>query len=241
MAKFALLDCEIYVAGYDFTGDSNSAQVEMEAEALKATTFGSGGWDECIAGLKTTTLELEGLWEAGAGTVDPEAFSAFGSTEQVHMLAPAGTETSVAYGWRAARFKYSLGGEVGQIAPFALSSQGSGADGAVRGQLAKSKGSVSATGQLGSVLDLGAPSASQFVYAGLHVFSVGTSITVQVQSDDSSGFTTPTTRATIGPITATGGTWLTKVAGPFTGEEFWRLNVSAVTGTFVVAGWIAVQ
>ena len=24
MAKFALLDCEIYVAGFDFTGDSNA-------------------------------------------------------------------------------------------------------------------------------------------------------------------------------------------------------------------------
>ena len=110
----------------------------------------------------------------------------------------------------------------------------------MRGQLAKAKGNVSATGQLGSVLNLGAPTSTQYVYATLHVFSAGATITVEVQSDSSAGFGTPTTRGTIGPITARGGTWMTRVAGPFAAETHWRMNVSAVTGTHSVAGAIAV-
>jgi hypothetical protein len=33
---------------------------------------------------------------------------------------------------------------------------------------------------------------------------------------------------------------MTRLAGPFT-DAYWRLNVSAITGTFSVAGAIAVQ
>lgn len=240
MSRFVLLNTVTYAAGYDFTADTQKVLLEMEADAVDATTFNSGGWTELLAGLRKTTFDMEGLWEAGANTVDPEAFAQFGGTEQVHMLAPAGTEGSTVYAWRAARFKYSLGGKVGEAAPFTLTSQGSGAQGAVRGALAKAKGSVAATGALGSGLNLGAPTAAQFVYAGLHVFGTpGTTITVQVQSDDNSGFTTPVTRGTIGPVTAAGGTWMTRVAGPFVGETWWRANVSAITGTFTVAVWIA--
>jgi hypothetical protein len=240
VGKFVLLNTVMYAGGYDFSADINKALLEIEAEAKDATTFGSGGWTELLAGLRKTDFSMEGLWEAGTNTVDPEAFSQFGGTEQVHMLAPAGSEASVAYGWRAARFKYSVGGEVGEIAPFSLTSQGSGAQGAVRGQLAKAKGTVSATGQAGSVLTLGAVGAAQFVYAGLHVFGTpGTTITVQVQSAPLVNFASPTTRGTIGPVTAAGGTWMTRAAGAIT-DQFWRLNVSAITGTFTVAGWIAV-
>jgi hypothetical protein len=143
---------------------------------------------------------------------------------------------------QCAKLKYSTFGDVGDLMPYALDLSGSNTVGMVRGQVAKAKGSVAATGVLGSVLNLGAPIAGQYVYAVLHVFGTpGTTITVQVQSDDSSGFASATTRGTIGPITTAGGTWLARVAGPFSGETHWRMNVSAITGTFTVAGAIGVQ
>src|SRR5690606_8311913 len=109
----------------------------------------------------------------------------------------------------------------------------------VRGQLAKATGSVDSTGPLGSVLNLGQAASGQHVYASLHVFAAGTTITVLVESDDSADFASPTTQATIGPITARGGTWVTS-AGPIT-DTHYRLNVSAVTGTFTVAAALAVH
>jgi hypothetical protein len=246
VGKFALLNVTSWVGGYDFTSDTNKAELTTEADALDATTFGSNGYKELVAGLRTAEFSLEGLWDSGVqgvqGSVDPEAFAAIGAAEQVHTVALTGTETQPCYAFRAGRFAYSLLGEVGQIAPFTLKSRGAGGYGVVRGQIAKAKGSVNATGVLGSVLNLGAPTASQRVYAGLHVFGTpGSSLTVQLQSDDAPGFPSPTTRGTIGPLTAAGGTWMTPVPGPFTGELYWRLNVSAISGTFAVAGFIAVQ
>ena len=54
-----------------------------------------------------------------------------------------------------------------------------------------------------------------------------------IESDDNGSFTSATTRATIGPLTATGGTWVTRVAGAIT-DDYYRFNVTAITGTFSV-------
>jgi hypothetical protein len=111
--------------------------------------------------------------------------------------------------------------------------------GVVRGGVAKAKGNVSSTGATGSVQQLGDVAANEFLYATLHVFSAGTTITVQVQSDDNSGFSSPTTRATFSGVTTAGGNWVTRVAGAIT-DTYWRFNVSAVTGTFSIAGAIGI-
>jgi hypothetical protein len=39
---------------------------------------------------------------------------------------------------------------------------------------------------------------------------------------------------TFGPITTVGGTWGTRVAGAIT-DTWWRLRVTAITGTFQIA------
>lgn len=242
MSSFVLTDCTVWLAGHDFTTDSNQISLSMEVDEQDNTTFGRGGWRSRIGGLKSPSLSLEGFWQAGAGSIDADTFGTLGTPNEVVTVTPTGVAGATAYFLQATKFSYEMFGSVGEITPFSLEAQGSeGVSGLVRGQLAAAKGNVSATGQLGSVLNLGAPSATQYAYAVLHVFSAGTTITVQVQSDDSSGMASPTTRGTIGPITTTGGTFMTRVAGPFAGETHWRMNISAITGTFNVAGAIAVQ
>jgi len=140
---------------------------------------------------------------------------------------------------RLGHFNYQLLGAHGEAAPFSLTAAGTDGYGVVRGKLAKVKGDVSATGATGSVVELGEVAADDYLYATFHVLSAGTTITVQVQSAAVVGFGSPTTRATLGPITVTGGTWAVRVAGPIT-DEFFRFNVSAVTGTFSVAGAIGI-
>lgn len=241
MPPLVLTDAFAYVAGHDFTGDSNSIMLPMAAEDLDATTFRSGGWRERAGGLKSHELSLSGFWQAGAGEMDPDAFNDLGVAARAHTIGPDETEGSVAYLFRAGKFSYQLLGEVGQLAPFELKSQGTNGEGVIRGQLAKAMGDVSATGQLGSVLNLGAPAAGQSVYCAVHVFAAGTTITLKLQSDTASGFPSATDRATIGPITAAGGTWMTPLPGAIAGETHWRLNVTAITGTFTIAAAIGVQ
>lgn len=241
MGVLALLDAQAWVDGYDFTSDSNELRLATTAEEKDGTTFGSGGWRVRAGGLRSQQLDLAGYWQAGAGQVDPEAFAQLAVGQRAHTVAPQAAEGSTAYLFRAGRFRYEILGQLGELAPFRLASAGTDGQGVARGQVAKSKGVVSATGQVGSVLALGAPSATQFVWCTVHVFAAGTTLTLQLQSDDSAGFATPTTRATIGPLTTVGGTWMTRLAGPFAGETHWRLNASAITGSFTVAAAIAIQ
>lgn len=235
-----LTDAWCYVHGHDFTTETNRLMWSAEAAVKDKSTFGSGGWTENAAGLKSHTFDMAGFWDAnGTDAVDDEAFAGLGASGRVFSFGPIETEGEVAYLGSLGFFNYQALGDHGELAPFSLTSQGSDGVGVVRGALAKAKGSVSATGQLGSILALGNVPSGQYLYASLHVISVGTTITVQLQSDDAVGFSSPTTRATMGPITTKGGTWATRVAGPLT-ETHYRLNVSAITGTFTVAGAIAI-
>lgn len=235
MTVQALTDCFIHVAGYDFTTDSNQAQLNMEAAALDATTFGSGGWAEVAGGLKSTAFQLGGFWQSATDqAVDPQAFAALGASKVV-TFGPDPDEGNVAYLFKAMGTSYQLGGQVGDLAPFTLAAQGADGQGVVRGTVLKKRGTVSATGATGTGSELGAVSSTQFLYATLHVFSAGTTITVVLESDDNSSFTSATTRATFGPLTTTGGTWATRVAGSIT-DTFYRFRVSAITGSFIMAG-----
>jgi hypothetical protein len=237
--SFALLDCTTWVDDYDFTGDSNKISLSPEVTELDGTVFGGGGWNKPTGGLKMAAAALEGFWQA---PVDAEGFADLGSVDRAVTVSPTGLVASPAFLFQATKLKYTAFGDVGALTPFTLDMSGSNTTGMVRGQVAAAKQAVSGAGALGSAVLLGAPVAGQYVYAALHVFGTpGTTITVQVQSDDNAGMTSPTTRGTIGPVTAAGGTWLARVAGPFAGETYWRLNVSAITGTFTVAGAIAVQ
>lgn len=242
MGQHVITNGVIYLGSHDLTGEANEVRLAMAAAAKNCTTFGSGGSEEYKAGLKTGDLEIATYWQAGADTVDEYAAANLGVMDQVASWTQTGVAGDACYFGRFGKVAYKLGGTIGEMAASRLTGKNSQGQGVVRGLLAAAKQSKSATGQLGSILNLGAPSASQYVYAILHTFgTAGTSITVQVQSDDAAGFSSPTTRGTIGPVTTATGTWLARVAGPFSGETHWRLNISAITGTWTVAGAIAVQ
>lgn len=240
MSAQALLDAFCYVAGHDFTTDTNQGQLALEAQMPDATTFGSNGWNEQAPnGLKSFTFAYSGFWQSAAqDAVDPEAFGDI-AVERAHTWGINEIETEPAWLFNAAKTSYNLGGELGPTAPFQLNSNGTDKYGAIRGQLAKAKGALSATGVLGSGVQLGAVAANQYLYATFHVFAAPTTVTVQVQSATSNAFSAPTTRATIGPLTTRGSTFMTRVAGPIT-DTWFRFNVSALTGSGIVAGAIGI-
>lgn len=238
MGSIALVNPTIYVHDLDFTGFLRRFGAKWTAVELDFTVFQPAGSSTRIrqGGLQTVDTSAEGFWDS---TPDAAAFSALGVANRVLTVSPEGAETKVAYMLQQLGLEYDAFGQVGQPAPFTLKAKSSNAQGVVRGQLAKAKGNASATGQLGSILTMTGPLAGQYLYATLHVFAAATTITVQVQSATTLGFGSPTTRGTIGPITLAGGTWLVRVPGPIT-DGFYRLNVSAITGTFNVGAGIGV-
>jgi hypothetical protein len=230
-----------WIGGLATTSYSNSLSVKQSAAEKEVTTFGSGGYKEYASGaLKTVEVDLKGFWDS---VVDAPGITNMGTVDQVMSFGATATEGDPMWFFQGSNFAYDRGGGIGDVDPFGLSVRGTGAAGLIPGKLAKAKGNVSATGALGSGLTglstNSQVSASQYLYAVFHVFTAGTTITVKVESDDNSGFTTPTDRITFSAITTTGGTWATRLAGPIT-DTYYRFNVTAITGTFNVGAAIGI-
>lgn len=244
MGSLILKSLSTWVDGYDLTGDSNAGNLDLDHEVHDTTVFrpvGTGGARERACGLEDVSASQAGMWGTGAGSVDEDSFTNLGRVDTVMTMSPDGVEGSVAYMLRSGRFKYSLFGEHGKPAPFSLDFRGTNGETAVaRGLITKQKAVVSATGATGTGQQLGALGAGQYLYASLHVFAAGTTITGVIESAPTNAFGANTTRATFGPITAVGGYWAARVAGPIT-DPWYRLRITAITGSFTIAAQVGAR
>lgn len=240
MAAYTITDAFAYVGGYDFSGDSNELQADVAHNVNTANVMGSH-WQRNILGVSRVDWRMAGYWNVADGEQDATSWADIGVVDRVVTFGPGTTaEGDPAYMFKAIHTQYAIGGSHGEVAPFSVAAAGSNGHGVVRGRLLKGKGNVSATGATGAEIQLGAVAADEYLYATLHVFSAGTTITIVVESDDNADFTSATTRGTIGPITTAGATWMTRVAGAIT-DDYWRFRVTAVTGTFSLAGAVGIQ
>jgi hypothetical protein len=246
MGVLALTSAFIYMGPLDFTGSSDELLLRAEAQTPECTTWRSNRWREYKQTLKTSMLSSGGFWScSSANDVDPEFFNNLGTGGQVVTAGLQETEGEIAHIMRKLPTQVSFfEGSVGDLSRAKIEGAGSdGSIGQIRGKLFKAFGTVTGTGATGTGIQLGAISADQSLYGTLHTFGTpGSSITAIVQSDDNSGFTTPTTRATFngGSITTAAGFWLTPVAGAIS-DDWWRLSISAISGTWVIASALAIR
>lgn len=247
MATFVANNVTAYAGPYDMTTDLNKLSLKGMAAELDSTTFqppgaANAGWRTRVGGLKDVDAALDGLWQSGTSqAIDPQAFANLGVSDTVLTVSPTGVAADPCYILQGNEFDYSQGTQVGSLYPFKLGIKGSNAQGLIRAQLAAASQAKSATGQLGSILTMTGPSASQYVYGSVHLMGTpGTTITIKIQSATLIGFGSPTDRITIGPLTTAGGTFATRLAGAVT-DGFWRMTISAITGTWTVAGAIGIQ
>jgi hypothetical protein len=243
VSKLVLLNTRLFVAGADLTAVTNKVDMQTEVEAKDATTFGSGGAKELLAGLASTSLTAEGFFEAADATkIDDVAFASRGAIGPMTVCPVAATDGALAYFTNGLETDYTLLGGVGDMAPFKLSAQGNWRT--VRGTVGHPVSTARTASGNGTAMLLGAVGASQQLYASLHVLAVsGTtpSLTVKVQSDDNVGFTSPTDRLTFTAATAVGGQIL-RLAGPLTDNYFrvtWTISGTTPSFQFVAAVGIA--
>lgn len=239
MTTYAALQHTTWLGGYDVTGDSNQTGLKISYDPKIRSVFGNTAQNR-LAGLESDESSVMGFADFAAGAVDPTVFAGLTTTVPLSHSVD-GSLGSVVYFYQAKTLQYQVFGQVGEIVPFSLaasSARGAGAAsvGAVRGQVAAIKQSVAATGAVGAGVQLpGGVLAGQYLYGALHVFSAGTTITAVLESAAASNFSGATTRATLGPTTAIGGVWATRVAGAIT-DTWYRYRVTAITGTFTIAG-----
>lgn len=242
MAIFTLTDAVIWADSVDLTGVSNKVTLKTNTNEKDSTVFGGGGYKARLGGLEDVEIDASGFMEvaAAAASQDAVAFAMLGAANKAFTIAPTSTAGSTAYLAQAVPLSYSaLGANVGDIAPYDLAAKGSAPLALARGMLVP-KTTVSATGALGTPMNLGALGGTKRIYAALHIFTIGTSVTVQVQSAPLSNFASPTTQLSFGLQSAVGGLFLTSGLTAGT-DPWWRLNVFANVGTSVVSGAVAIQ
>lgn len=241
MGKQVLLDTRLWAGGADLTSNMNKIEIETDVDEQDTTSFGSGGWKEVLGGLFSTKLTASGQWEAGdASKVDDNQYGLLGGIAPWSIGPTAATSVgALAYLTKAMSTKYSLLDEVGNVAPW--EADASGAWPVARGVIAHPPGTARTATGTGTGQQLTAISASQMLYANLHVLSVaGTatpSITVAIESSADNTFAAPTTRLTFDAATAISGQAL-RAAGPVTDTWFrpkWTISGTTPSFLFVVA------
>ena len=241
MAKFVFNDGKVFSGGYDLSSHITSVNLDITAEELDATTINSGGFKSKLGGIKDSTLQLDGFYEAGANKPDALLGASVGNELLVTTVPDAGVGNT-AYFMKSRLFSYQMFGAVGEIAPFSISKSQS-SDVVVQGKVQIDE-AITATGNSPGV-QLGAVGATEKCFVGIHCYGVsGTStptITFKLQSDDNASFTSPTDRITFTGITAIGSDFQS-VAGAIT-DQHWRLNytVSGTNPSFSIHATIGIE
>lgn len=243
MATLLIRDQKLYLNAFDLTGDLRKIGLAVTVDAVEKTAL-ANTTHIMEPGLISFDVSHDGFWNGGANAVDDVLFGRIGNSNDLFTLAPiAGADGEIAYFGRVTEGSYETFGAVGEMMPFSVAAAG-GDSPIVRGTILHPKTARTATGN-GTGRQLGQVAATQKLYAGLHVTAAsGTtpSLTVTVQSDDSSSFLSPTTRITFTAATATTFEWATPVAGAIT-DNWWRIvyTITGTTPSFTFVAAVGVQ
>lgn len=223
MATYVIENCKLYVAQYDFSGDTNQVRLTAEVEEKEDTNFDSGGSREYLAGLRTSQAEHNGFVDLTDDGVDEILFDKVAAANTPMTICPTdGSDGEIAYALQSLVANYAPGESIGEVMAFTVTARGDGP--LVRGTIMVA-GAKTTTGA-GTARQLGAVTATQKLYAVLHVVAAsGTNPTldVVVQSDDAEGMGSPTSRITFTQATVITSEWATPVDGAIT-DDWWQIS-----------------
>lgn len=239
MASLVLTNVKTYLGEYDISGFMNRVNLEYAAQALKDTRMGQTT-EVNKGGVKTVAFAIGGFADPDTAGMEAIAHGKIGTANLPITVSPKGAAVDdVAYFFNALKVSMNTFGPHGALMPFTGTAMGGGEsnDKLVRGQVFVSAGTAkTATGTSG-IVQLGAVSATQRIYAALHVIDPvsGTTPTlgVTVKSAALVGFGSPTTRLTFTQATAKTGQLLS-AAGAIT-DQFWRVDytIGGTTPSFL--------
>lgn len=239
---FILTNVRLFAGGADLTSASSKVEISAEVEDKDVTNYGSAGYTEVIGGLASAEASAEGQWEAGdPALVDDDSWAALG-TVRAWTVAPRGAAPgAVAYFTRALRCDYTIGGAVGDVAPWSSTMKSTWP--LVRGTIAADPGTPRTADGAGPAQQLGAVAAGARLYAALHVLSLSdASITARVESSPDADFAEPTTVLTFDPADAPSGQVLRTTGDPVSDSYFriaWDISGTAPSALLVAALGIA--
>ena len=231
MGTVVMTDAKAYMGQFDISGDLNKVDVSLSADALEDTAFGAT-FHTSKPGLRKAKFHQEGFVQFGATTttVDGRIYSKFAVADvPVSVAAEGGDAGEMALFMKALHSQYNIGAGVGDLLKFQVDAEASGTGVQLVKGVIMEDGKTSRTiaGNT-ATRTLGAVSATQKIYAVLHLLAFsGTNVTFVLKSAVTD-FATITDRITFTQNTAVGSEFPTPVAGSIT-DTFWRVYW---TGTF---------
>ncbi len=239
MATFVQTALETLLGEFDVSADHKAVSLVLSNELQDSTRYGQTARTS-IPGLNSWQAAGEGYNDFVDDQLDERMFGKIALANVLLTIAPLGaTVTQVAYFGNSVQGEYSpAGNDVGDILAFRWSASGSGLDGMIRGSVALNQ-QPSSSGQ-GTAYQLGAVSATQSVYLGLHFIAASAAITVTLDSDDVENFGgTPETQITAVAQSAPGHQFLS-AAGAVT-DDWWRIEWTTAGGTFDIIGLVGIK
>lgn len=238
MATQVLLTPKVWFGGYDLSADLSAAAFDGSTPAVDFTNFGSGGAYEGKPGIRKTAFSMAGFFNAIP--TDQQLQAALSLTAVPASFAPlTGAEGEAAYTMQCNLATYAPGALVGEAFKFSASGDGTGA--LVRGTILNN--AARTTTGTGTIFQLGAVSATQGIYAAMHVTAVSggsPTLAMILQSASTGGFGSPTTRLTFTSATGITSEWR-QALGAIT-DQYWRLSwtIGGSTPSFTVVGVVGI-
>lgn len=242
MAEPVLLnDCKIWLAGYDLTGYCNAVEISSSKGEKANSRFGDTA-ETFYPGVQAVRARISGFFSSeSALAADPVIWAqldpAVTAADWPLFMAPpyfaaatAGAEGNLGYMVVGKQFSNVLGAPHGELLPFTTDTLPASTYKLYRQTVERANTLVSAT-TTSTGRQYGALLATDQLTVSLHVFAItGGSWVLTIQSDDNSGFTTPTLRDTFTAVTTAPTYQVRKTVGAVT-DDWWRCILTKTGGT----------
>ena len=221
MSAFVLLNTIINYDGRNISGVTSQVTLDTGVDLQEDTAFGDT-FRTRLAGLFDTSLSPESYWESNSASdsFDADMFSFLNDgVKLLSVSAEGGSVGDVGYMFEGDLESYNLNAAIGEIFKVSITIQGN--DRLMRGTVMENGTRVTTAN--GTIIQVGAVTASQTIYSGLHVTAASGSsptLDVTVESDPIEAFTTATLRITHAQLGIVGSELLS-LAGPVT-DAWWR-------------------
>lgn len=256
MSTIVLTDVCLFIAEFDFTTEINEVSLTQEVEIPDATVFKSGNTRQYTPGLKGVAGTHHGWYDTSgvSGFPPPPGESLSGSGQffeylstptqliGVHTILPEGGTTAGerAYFFEATQSRYSPNGSLGELFGFDIEFMPRGD--LIGASLMDDAVTLHTASRTGTSQQLGAQTADvDKVYAALHVVEFdGTTLDINVRSDNDSGMAGATTRISFTQATAeTSEGPLLFTAG--TADDWWDVDLTFVGTNFRAVLVVGIQ
>lgn len=218
MSTFVIKNRPFWLGAFEFSNVTQSVAIDYGADEIEATTLNDDTHVFKAGSLKTAGIAAEGFWDSAADNV---IHGGIAGVRQVTVAAEEGNAGEIAYFTRGIVQENNIGGAIGDMMPFSMSM--SVRLPLVRGTIAFNGSDTSDNNS--AAYQLGALSSSQTLYSCVHCIAstgAGRTLDIDIESDSSGAFSTPTVRASHAQITSTGSEVIT-FAGAET-DDYWRIN-----------------